>query len=170
MAHGGKQEILTSTGIKLPLIIKNGLPYLVHRYPTQKEMDGITREEFMTSINDWVPTKYDTPEGESQRLIKQFTPIPADVINDYYNDQGDLRVTKGDAVVIPKTRTEIVVETVIDNSEHESMPDPVVVESETGPAVVKSKTGPAVVESKTGPADGTNRYRSKPISKKKKKS
>ena len=73
-AHGGKQEILTSTGIKLPLIIKNGLPYLVHRYPTQKEMDEITREEFMTSINDWDPTKYDTPEGESQRLIKQFPP------------------------------------------------------------------------------------------------
>ena len=70
MAHGGKQEILTSTGIKLPLIIKNGLPYLVYQYPTQKQMDEITREEFMTSINDWDSTKYDSPEGESERLIK----------------------------------------------------------------------------------------------------
>ena len=70
LAHGGKQEILTPTGIKLPLIIKNGLPYLVHQYPTQKQMDKITREEFMTSINNWDPTKYDSPEGESEHLIK----------------------------------------------------------------------------------------------------
>ena len=56
-------------------------------------------------------------------------------------------------------QSEIVVETVIDDSEHESMPDPVVVELETGPAVVESETDPA-----------TNvKYRSKPISKKKKK-
>ena len=98
LAHGERQEILTPGGVKLPLIIKNGLPYLVHQYPTQKQMDEITREEFITLINNWDPTKYDTPEGEYERLIKQFTPIPADIINDYYNDQGDLRVTKGDVV------------------------------------------------------------------------
>ena len=70
LAHGGKQEILSPTGIKLPLIIKNGLPYLVYQYPIQKQMDEITREEFMTSINNWDPTKYDSLEGESERLIK----------------------------------------------------------------------------------------------------
>ena len=47
-AHGGKQEILTPTSIKLPFIIKNRLSYLVHQYPTQKQMDEIAREEFMT--------------------------------------------------------------------------------------------------------------------------
>ena len=67
-------------------------------------MDEITREEFMTSINDWDSTKYDNPEGESERLIKQFSPIPADITNSYYNDQGDIRVTKGDAVVDPKIK------------------------------------------------------------------
>ena len=30
LAHRGKQEILTPGGVKLPLIIKNGSPYLVH--------------------------------------------------------------------------------------------------------------------------------------------
>ena len=108
-----------------------------------------------------IPPNMTAPEGESERSIKQFSPIPADIINSYYNDQGDLRVTKGDAVVVPKIQTEIVVETVIDDSEHESTPDPVVIESETGPAVV---------ESKTGPVDGTNvQYQSKLKAKKKKK-
>ena len=55
LAHRGKQEILTSGGVKLPLIIKNGLPYLEHFYPTQKQMDEITRVEFMTSQNLWDP-------------------------------------------------------------------------------------------------------------------
>ena len=51
MAHGGKQEILTSSGVKLPLIITNGLPYLEHFYPIVKQMNEIIREEFMTSRN-----------------------------------------------------------------------------------------------------------------------
>ena len=50
------------------------------------------------------PTKYDTPERESERVIKQFSPIPADITDSYYNDQGDIRVTKGDAVVVPQTK------------------------------------------------------------------
>ena len=89
-AHGGTQEILTSTGVQLPIIIKNGLPYLVHHYPTQKQMDEIAREEFMTSTNDWDPTKYDTPEGEPELAIKQFSAIPPDITDSYYNDQGDI--------------------------------------------------------------------------------
>ena len=36
-AHGGTQEILTSTGVQLPIIIKNGLPYLVHHYPLKSK-------------------------------------------------------------------------------------------------------------------------------------
>ena len=152
LAHGGKQEILSPAGIKQPLIIKNGLPYLVHQYPTQKQMDEITREEFMTSINDWDPTKYDSPEGESERLIKQFSSFPADITNCYYNDQDNIRVTKGDAIVDPQTKIDPVVvdsefdskpdpvkiepETVVDDSEFDSTSDPVVVESEVGLVVV----------------------------------
>ena len=43
MAPSGKQEILTPSGVQLPLIIKNGLPYLVHQYPTEKQMKEIVR-------------------------------------------------------------------------------------------------------------------------------
>ena len=43
LAHGGKQEMLTPGGVKLPLIIKNGLPYLLHFLPTDKLMDEIVR-------------------------------------------------------------------------------------------------------------------------------
>ena len=58
----------------------------------------------MTSINDWDTAKYDTPEGESERVIKQFSPIPADITDSYYNDQGGIRVTKGDTVVVLQTK------------------------------------------------------------------
>ena len=154
-AHGGKQEILTSTGVQLPIIIKNGLPYLVHHYPTQKQMDEIVREEFITSTNDWDPTKYNTPEGEPELTIKQFSAIPPGITDSYYNDQGGIRVTKGDAVVVQKPQPEIIVETVVEDSKHKSTPDPV------------------VVESKTGPVDGTKsniQYQSKPKPKRRRKS
>ena len=35
-AHGGKQMMMTPNGVRLPLIIKNGLPYLEHYYPTER--------------------------------------------------------------------------------------------------------------------------------------
>ena len=35
-AHGGKQMMMTPNGAKLPLIIKNGLPYLEHYYPIER--------------------------------------------------------------------------------------------------------------------------------------
>ena len=58
-ADGGKQMMLTPNNVRLPLIIKNGLPYLEHYYPTARQMKKITREEFMTSKNTWDPTKLD---------------------------------------------------------------------------------------------------------------
>ena len=179
MAHGGKQEILTSSGVKFPLIIKNGLPYLEHFYPTAKQMDEITREEFMTSRNTWDPTNLDSPEGESERLIKAFSPIPADIIDSFYNDQGDIRATKSDSSVDSR----IEVHPVVVDSEVDSKTDPVVIESEIGPAAVDSevdsKADPVVVESEVGPAAVRNEryqpkpngkeHRSKPKKKKKKK-
>ena len=50
-AHGGQQMMLTPGGVQLPSIIKNGLPYLEHVYVTAKQMEDITREEFMMSRN-----------------------------------------------------------------------------------------------------------------------
>ena len=49
MAHGGKYMILTPGAVQLPFIIKNELSYLEHFYPTAKQMEEITKEEFMTS-------------------------------------------------------------------------------------------------------------------------
>ena len=43
-AHRGKQMMLTSGGVQLPFIIKNGLLYLEHYYPTEKQMNDITRK------------------------------------------------------------------------------------------------------------------------------
>ena len=43
-AHGGKQMMLTPGGVQLPFIIKNGLPYLEHYYPTERQFNKITRE------------------------------------------------------------------------------------------------------------------------------
>ena len=67
-------------------------------------MDEIIRVEFMTSRNPWDPTKYDSPEGESERLIKQMSPLPFDIIDSFVNDQGDIRVTKGDSIAEPTTK------------------------------------------------------------------
>ena len=148
-------------------------------------MNEITREEFMTSRNTWDPTKYDSPEGESERLIKQFSPIPADVIDSYYNDQGDIRATKSDAIVGSKTEVDpVVVDSEIDSkldpvviesktdpvivdSEVDSKANPVVVELEVSPVTVdlevNSKAEPVVVESEVGPAAVRNeRYQPKP--------
>ena len=64
-------------------------------------MKEITREEFMTSKNTWVPTKLDNIEGASDLSITQFPPIPADAIDSFYNNQGDISATKSDLEVDP---------------------------------------------------------------------
>ena len=85
-AHGRTQVMMTPNGVRLPFVIKYGLPYLEHYYPTAKQMKEITREEFMTSKNTWDPTKFDDIEGASDLMISQFSPIPLDAIDSFYND------------------------------------------------------------------------------------
>ena len=48
-AHGGTQMMMTPNGVRLPFVIKNGLPYLEHYYSTERQLNEITREAFMTS-------------------------------------------------------------------------------------------------------------------------
>ena len=99
--------------------------------------------------NAWDPTKYNSPEGDEKRLIKKFSPLPADITDKFYNDQGDIRVTKSlknpDKSDSMKQRDSepdpVVVETVVDDLALDSTPDPVVIESETGPVVVKLEVG-----------------------------
>ena len=127
-------------------------------------MEDITREEFMTTRNTWDPTKLDSPEGESDRMIKQFSPIPSDIIDSFYNNQGDIRATKSDSSVDSK----VEVDPVVIDSEVDSKADPVVIESEIGPVVVDSevdsKADPVVVELEVGPAvvGNNERYHPKP--------
>ena len=129
----------------------------------------------MTSRNTWDPTKYDSPAGESERLIKQFSSLPIDITNIFYNDQGDIRVTKGDAIVDSKFK----VDPVVVDSEFDSKPDPVVIEivdskikvdpvvldsefdSKHDLVTIESKADP-VVESEVGPAVVGNNIQYKP--------
>ena len=95
-AHGGKHMIMTPNGVRLPLVIKNGLPYLEHYYPTDDKMDKITCEECMTSKATWDPSKLDDIANASDLSIHQFPPIPIGAIDSFYNSQGDIRATKSD--------------------------------------------------------------------------
>ena len=59
-------------------------------------MNKIQREEWMTSKNDWDPSKFDDVAGASDLSISQFPPIPLDTIDPFYTTQGDIRATKSD--------------------------------------------------------------------------
>ena len=41
--------ISTPNGTLIPIIYKGGLPYIQHYYPTDKQIQKITRDEIMTS-------------------------------------------------------------------------------------------------------------------------
>ena len=64
-------------------------------------MNEITSKEFITSKNTWVPTKLETIEGSSNIMISQFSSIPIDAIDSFYNDRGDIHVTKSGSKVDP---------------------------------------------------------------------
>ena len=94
--HKGKQMIMTSNGILLPLVIKNGLTSLKHDCPTEKKMSDIRKEEFMASKSDWDPSKYDDIEGAADLQIQQFPPTPIDATDSFYDSQGNIRAHKSD--------------------------------------------------------------------------
>ena len=87
---------MTPNGVQLPLIIKNGLMYLKHYHPTERQMAEIDREEFMTAKTEWDPSKLDDIEGASDLSIRQFLPTPIDATDSFYNSQGDIRANKSD--------------------------------------------------------------------------
>ena len=90
-AHGRKHVILTPNGVRLPLIIKNGLVYLEHYYPIDKQKKEIKREEWMISKSNWDPSKFDDIAGAYDLSISQFLPIPLDTIDPIYTTQDDTR-------------------------------------------------------------------------------
>ena len=59
MAHGGRKLITTPKGTNIPIIYKEGLPYIQHYYPTDQLMREVTCEEIMTSPGTWNPSLID---------------------------------------------------------------------------------------------------------------
>ena len=71
---------MTLNGYMIPIIIKSGLPYIEQFYPSDHQMATITREEIMTSENNWDPRIYDTDQTADE-MITQFPPTPPDATN-----------------------------------------------------------------------------------------
>ena len=92
--YGETQMIMTPNGVRLPLVIKNGLMYLKHYYPTERQMAEITREEFMTAKTEWDPSKLDDTEGAAERHLQRFPPTPMDATDSFYDSQGNIRANK----------------------------------------------------------------------------
>ena len=99
----------------------------------------------MTSKNTLDPTKLDSPEGESDRIMKQFSLLPIDTIDSFYNDRGDIQVTKSDTIsdseigpAVSDSEVDSEIGPDVGDSKVDSKGDPVVVESEVGPVVVEN--------------------------------
>ena len=86
--------VQTPNGVILPIIIKNGLPYLEHHYPTDKQMREISREEFMTLKNDWDPSKYDDTSDEVEVRLRQIPSTPIEATASFYDTEGNIRAHK----------------------------------------------------------------------------
>ena len=78
-------------------------------------------------------------------MIKQLSPLPIDIIDSFYNDQGDIRGTKSDAFsdseigpAVGDSKVDSEIGPDVGDSKVDSKVDPVVVESEVGPAVVQN--------------------------------
>ena len=140
--HGRTQMMMTVNGVRLPLVIKNGLMYLEHYYTTAKQMAEITREEFMTAKIDWNPRKLYDIKGASDLSIRQFPPTPIDAIDSFYNSQGDLRETKSglkdDPVVSDSPKDPVGSDSPNENKSDLKV-DPVISDSQKGPVVSDSK-------------------------------
>ena len=94
--HGGKQMIMTTNGILLPLVINNTLAYLGHCHPTAKQLCDIRRKEFMTLKSDWDLSKFDDIEGATDLHIQQFPPISIDATDSFYDTEGNIRANNSD--------------------------------------------------------------------------
>ena len=56
--HPGHQRIVTPDGYVIPLSIRNGLPYMDMRYPTDEDMEKYPHVYF-TEDTDWNPATLD---------------------------------------------------------------------------------------------------------------
>ena len=106
-------------------------------------MKNITREEWMTLKSTWDPSKLDDIAGASDRSISQFSPIPMDAIDSFYNLQGEIRATKSDSM-----NESVVSDSPKDPVDSDSPKDPVVSDSTKDPVASDSMKDPIVGDSK----------------------
>ena len=91
--------ISTPNGTMVPIIYKDGLPYIQHYYPTDKQMREITREEIMTSPGEWNLSLLDDEPDASQKRLRQFPPTPIEQTDAFYNLEGQIIVQRSDVDV-----------------------------------------------------------------------
>ena len=87
---------MTPNDILLPLVIKNGPTYLKHYCPTAKQLQYITREDFVTPKNDWDPSQFDDIEGAPELQIQQFPTTPIDTTESFCDTEGNIPAHKSD--------------------------------------------------------------------------
>ena len=96
----------------------------------------------------WDPSKLDDLPGALDRSLSQFSPVPADAIDSFYNIQGDIRATKSDSknelVDSDSPKDPVTTNPVADDS----TTDPVATDSAKEPAARDSPNDPVVSDSK----------------------
>ena len=91
---GGRQCITTPDGFVLPLAIKNGLPYMHIRAPTDKELwHSNIPHVVLTADTDWDPTVLDHTL-DMETWINQTPDNTADELDRPFDRLGDLKNSK----------------------------------------------------------------------------
>ena len=95
--HPGQQRIVTPDGYVTPLSIRNGLPYMDMRYPTDEEMKKYPHVYF-TEDTDWNPTMLDDeyvddPNGFERGAYQ--SDLEDDIIT-FTSNVSDFGVLRGD--------------------------------------------------------------------------
>ena len=60
---GGTQNIITPSNHVIPLVFNNGIPYMVNKYPSKKDLDNLV-SIVMTQNEPWTPHQHDYSHGE----------------------------------------------------------------------------------------------------------
>ena len=92
VVQGGKQIIITPSGLMILIFYKDGLPHIEYFYPTNRQMNEIVYEEIMTPASVWNPTLLDDTIGASDLRIKQLPTTTTEFTDGFYNSQGGIIV------------------------------------------------------------------------------
>ena len=88
-ALGGLSRIDTVDGHRVPLVYRQGLPYIKQRRPIDIELTSLPHI-IMTSETRWDPRKYDDSHLSTADRLLQIPSTPIDITDEFYNRQGDV--------------------------------------------------------------------------------